>query len=145
MGDAIQRLLDEARPVVARWEQEGDSWSWTMGWIVEMVDTIEAAQRPSVSPEVREALARVVREATAEYFREDLPEDGRDETDTIVDALIANFTVPSPPVYDVEKIARVIQDAADRSEDRHPGQTRAEWYAAALISALPTLTKNGDV
>lgn len=45
MGDAIQRLLDEARPVVERWKREADSWSWTMGWIVEMFDALEAAQR----------------------------------------------------------------------------------------------------
>lgn len=48
----------------------------------------------------------------------------------------ARFSFSSQPVYDEEKIARVIQDAANRSEDRHPGQTRAEWYAAALIAAL---------
>lgn len=84
MDDAIQRLLDEARPVVARWKREADSWSWTMGWIVEMVDALEAAgnpkcehgialsdlceaasshandERPLVSPEVRGEVARLI-------------------------------------------------------------------------------------
>lgn len=41
--EVIQKLVDEARPVVARWRQEGDSWSWTMGWIVDMVIALEAA------------------------------------------------------------------------------------------------------
>ena len=40
-----------------------------------------------------EALLKTIRDATDEYFREDLPEDGRDESETIADAILARFNV----------------------------------------------------
>ncbi len=155
MPEDVQALVDEAREVIDRGVAPGDRAP-----LRAVLDALEAAEenltalimggapvRPPVSPEVREAIDRVVREATAEYFREDLPEDGRDETDTIVDAILPRFSVPSQPVYDEEKIARVLWDAAEVAEDtgrdRYPWENVpkdvADWWravAAALVAAL---------
>lgn len=107
--------------------------------------------RPPVSPEQREVLLATVRAASAEYLREDLPEDGRDEPDTIVDAILARFSLP---VLDVEKVARRLAYYAsdwthnDCGDNEHYiGHTNwTAWAddAAALIAALPTLTAKGE-
>lgn len=103
-----------------------------------------ATIRPPVSPEQREAMRAVVGE---QLTRAGLDLDGPPfadggETqwpvalelrDRMADAILARFSLPA---LDVEEVARVIQIAANSSEDRSPGQTRAEWYAAALVAAL---------
>ena len=48
---------------------------------------------PTTDDHKAEALLKTIRDATAEYFREDLPEDGRDESETIADAILARFNV----------------------------------------------------
>lgn len=145
MDDATQKLVDEAP---AWLDRHGDVWVFRngMGWSFETrpftrehiekkwgpLVPLEAAQRPPVSPEVEEEISRVVREATAEYFREDLPEDGRDETDTIVDAILARFSVPSQPE---------VRDLAVRANPEPPSDDHLE--ETCRLGGLRAVWRNG--
>lgn len=183
MDDATQKLVDDARKAqravyLATEKDVADDLARIIGGLA---DAFEAAQRPPVSPEQREALIDLLtpfgrplvewpdrladailarfslppvspeqREALDELIadvliaeRDEWPRDPGDAPSEVLagavtDALLARFSLP---VLDVEEVARVIQIAANRSEDRSPGQTRAEWYAAALVAAI----QNGEL
>lgn len=148
MGDATQKLVDEARRQARILIRTGHGVEGRTLY-EHLADALEAAQRPPVSPEVREAVRTVVGEqltrAGLDLDGPPFADDGETQwpvalelRDRLTDALVARFSLP---VLDVEKVARVLQIAANRSEERSPGQTRAEWYAAALVAALPTLTR----
>lgn len=72
-----------------------------------LVDALEAAQRPPVSPEVREEMFRLLYDASGSQFMRS------NERHSMVteqrDAILARFSVPSQPVYDEEKIARLVE------------------------------------
>ena len=91
----------------------------------------------------REALAAIVRNATAHYLREDLPEDGRDETDVIVDSILASGWCPPLPAPS-EDVAALIEEA--RRFDTAPAGYASRLQGAhdlidrlaAALAARPT-------
>ena len=135
MGDATQNLMDEARKAqravyLATDPAVADDLSRIIGGLA---DALEAAQRPPVSPEVREALVRVISEAESAVDDEGawaLPED-------VADAILAEFYVTSPPVYDVEAVGRFIHE--NFNAHRGAGGVNPHSLAAALVAALPEL------
>lgn len=78
----------------------------------------------------RDDLAQIVRDATIEYFREDLPEDGRDETDTIVDALIAAGYSRPRIVSTVEELEALESDSVVMEAPDQFGNRGAVYEAA---------------
>lgn len=131
-------------------------------------------QRPPVSPEVREALARTVMGALGCEMQDDTcdceypcahkpysycethdldADDGAPcpKALVIADALLARFSVPSQPVYDEEKIARWLAYVAsdwthnDCGDDDHPfGHTN--WQAwLDEAAALVAALRGGEL
>lgn len=162
MDAATQRLVDEAP---AWLDRHGDVWVFRngMGWSFETqpfarehIETkwgplvpLEAAQRPPVSPEQREALDELIADVLIAE-RDEWPRDPGDAPSEVLagavtDALLARFSFPSQPVYDEEAIARWLFGLRYHSmhwlDAKEP--ERAEYHrdAAALIEALPTLTR----
>lgn len=91
----------------------------------------------------REALAAIVRNATAHYLREDLPEDGRDETDVIVDSILASgwcppLPAPSEDVVTLIEEARRFDTAPAGYASRLQGAHDLIDRLAAALAARPT-------
>ena len=108
-----------------------ETWSWLLAQV----------RRPPVSPEVREEMEAVVQ---AEDERWDGSKSSEDFSTRVTDALLARFSVPSQPVYDEEKIARWLMREFGMSNGTQAWmefQGSASSLAAALVAAMPTLTR----
>jgi hypothetical protein len=151
--------INDAREAVARGERpsiiidtddypaperppEGEAFAeawFRAGW--------EAAQRPPVSPEVREALVDTLTSpvrapgsvAASRVFRAETPEDLEDAT-ALADAIVARFWLP---VLDVEKVARWLDEATSACGMGFWATADRDRLAAALVASLPTLTVDG--
>lgn len=145
-------LIREAREVIAARATLGGMPDDSL--IEALADALEAAQRPPVSPEVRDAVqAELDRH---EYAGNNMCECGESWGGTsdgvvwtaeanghITAALLARFSLPSQPVYDEEKILRVLVEAArgpisdgEWAISRTETHSAARVYAAALVAAL---------
>lgn len=107
-----------------------------------MIAALEAAQRPPVSPEVREALSALAKDVF--YATRDEGGTMHQAADRLADALLARFSVPSQPVYDEEAIALWLASAFDDvNGEKHDSDEswmfwaeEAERTASALVAAL---------
>lgn len=109
---------------------------------VDLIDALEAAQRPPVSPEQRYELVAAVTRVLHPSATRSLPM-ASDYASRIADAILARFSLP---VLDVEKVADWIAHYAVRTNPYGLSIpiTEAHETATALISALPTLTTEGE-
>lgn len=165
LDDATQNLMDERdelRAIVAEVEIHRESdvtgkcvcgadWiceAWASQkptWIDRATTALEAAQRPPVSPEARDEMIDV-----ASHYN-----GPKRVVVKAVDAILARFSIPTPPEYDVEKVARWLAEL-EPGEDWPSNEalgvgltgTRDDEYrdskrdeAAALVAALPKLVK----
>lgn len=127
------------------------------GLVRSLADALEAAQRPPVSPEQREALDELIADVLIAE-RDEWPRDPGDAPSEVLagavtDAILARFSLP---VLDVEKVARFLYslDPAIQGWNGDPyaynepnakrHRDRAQQWAERLIEALPTLTANLD-
>jgi len=143
----MQRLVDEARataetvrsrhPKPGEWASNGAHDSIRVADAIDrLADALEAAQRPPVSPEVREELATtkvpIIYPGGTRMVDLGYP---------VADALLARFSFPT---LDVERVAQWIQNVRDAEygigAGREPSGT-SRRDAAALIEALPSLTE----
>lgn len=128
MDDATQKLVDEANLYVERY-----GLTATSDLVDRLRAALEAAQRPPVSPEQREALADVVSSAMI-----------RAKTDTpygVTDAILARFSFPT---LDVERLTRWLVENRRLVAGSAWEYVDSEGTAAALVAALPALTKEGS-
>jgi hypothetical protein len=151
MDDATQKLVHEAEEVLAEWEAHN------VGLIASGVvqpreiralrALLGAAQRPPVSPEVREALVDTLTSpvrapgsvAASRVFRAETPEDLEDAT-ALADAILAQWSLP---VLDVEKVAQWLDEATSACGMGFWATADRDRLAAALVASLHTLTVDG--
>jgi hypothetical protein len=162
MDDATQKLVDDARrradeltelAIDHAYGHEHDTEWWGDAHLLErLANALEAAQRPPVSPEVREALVDTLTSpvrapgsvAASRVFRAETPEDLEDAT-ALADAILARFSLP---VLDVEKVARWLSAEFDDTNGQdHTAEESWDFWgedatrvAAALVASLHTLT-----
>lgn len=104
-----------------------------------MFAALEAAQRPTISPEVRGRIIEAIHSVKHNAY-------GVRHATDIADAFIARFTLPE---LDPEKVAELLA-THDWDAEREACTCRErgwsfEHVADMLIADLPGLTKNGDV
>lgn len=145
LREAARVLRGEFQPLVNR----VPDWRNVERQLLEAADALEAAQRPPVSPEVRQAFVNALE---AHGPDAGVMQDGiwlkepcwcgsgaSFSYEHVADALLAQFSVPSQPVYDEEKIARFLylHRVSDQAADTAPAiAVICDDAARALVAAL---------